>query len=284
MYSHGTLDLSQFISTQSSAPNATLSQAISILTPTNVTFDFLSSFSQESTTIPTKEFFTEYFTTKLSLLNSITIDLNQTFSVSDLFEQLGSFNQNVSAEQIVEVLVNKTFVFDISSSSSPSSMPTKLLSSEADITNCISNCSNRGVCHVNDQRKFDCICEPDFSGSNCQSDQRPCSQEPCLHFERCENVFNETIFNPFPQNVYSTFNCICNKNFYGRRCENKVDLCQNETCSGNGLCKVNQINETIYCDCFGINSFEGDKCETKTAKTVQRERVCTLLFFLFSTF
>lgn len=55
---------------------------------------------------------------------------------------------------------------------------------------------------------------------------------------------------------------------------NKINLCQNETCSGNGLCKIqneNELNETIKCECFGQNSFEGEKCEIKSTKMIVRE-------------
>ena len=60
---------------------------------------------------------------------------------------------------------------------------------------------------------------------------------------------------------------MCKDGYFGKRCESKIDLCQNETCSSNGLCKV--INETIIkCECFGIDAFEGEKCEKKTNKLI----------------
>jgi hypothetical protein len=31
---------------------------------------------------------------------------------------------------------------------------------------------------------------------------------------------------------------------------------------------MNQENNTIYCQCFGIGFFEGDHCETKTSKQI----------------
>ena len=40
------------------------------------------------------------------------------------------------------------------------------------------------------------------------------------------------------------------------------------------MCKIqneNELNETIKCECFGLNSFEGEKCETKTVKMVFQE-------------
>jgi hypothetical protein len=70
------------------------------------------------------------------------------------------------------------------------------------------------------------------------------------------------------------FKCFCKDGFYGKRCEQKINLCENETCSGNGICKVisnKQTNsETIECKCFGIGQFEGKSCETKTVQAIIR--------------
>lgn len=63
------------------------------------------------------------------------------------------------------------------------------------------------------------------------------------------------------------FKCLCDKHYSGRYCESKIDICQNETCSGNGRC-VDARNQ-VKCDCF--NMYLGDKCETKSneLKTIQ---------------
>jgi len=54
---------------------------------------------------------------------------------------------------------------------------------------------------------------------------------------------------------------------------------ENETCSGNGICKVitskdiipHQTNESIECKCFGIDQFKGKSCEIKTIKYIVRQ-------------
>ena len=80
--------------------------------------------------------------------------------------------------------------------------------------------------------------------------------------------FNRENINQQEQQI--DFKCYCKSDkYYGKRCEKKINQCQNETCSGNGVCKIlneNELNETIKCDCFGLNDFEGSKCETKTFK------------------
>ena len=91
---------------------------------------------------------------------------------------------------------------------------------------------------------------------------------PCLNSIKCEDILVET--DSSSPNNYD-IKCHCKSNlFYGKRCESKINLCQNETCSGNGVCIVihegGGLNETIKCECFGLNDFEGEKCEIKSTK------------------
>ena len=72
------------------------------------------------------------------------------------------------------------------------------------------------------------------------------------------------------QNYYD-FKCECKENFVGKRCETKINICDNQTCSGNGLCTIrneNFANESIECKCFGIGLYEGKYCELVTRKMV----------------
>ena len=224
----------------------------------------------------------------------IPIDLSQPFTLNNLLTALGG-SSTVNVSQVLDILVNKTFSFDLSASGS---LPTGFLtSSTLDISNCMTNCTNVGSCKLTPDMKFLCLCDPDFSGSSCQTDQRPCSNEPCLHFKQCKDIYNGTSINPANgaiMNVYSGFECICQDYYYGQRCEKKVNLCENETCSGNGICQVNHENNTISCKCFGINSFSGDHCEIKSASKVAHEAtvklasivaiISVILFYAFVIF
>ena len=110
-----------------------------------------------------------------------------------------------------------------------------LTQNKYDWNNCISNCSNKGLCKLNEKNnQLKCQCESfDFTGSECQIDQRPCSQERCLNYLKCNNIFNSTQFDSSThsfKNVYSDFECLCKDGYFGKRCESKIDLCQNETC------------------------------------------------------
>ena len=224
----------------------------------------------------------------------VPIDLSQPFTLNNLLTALGG-SSTVNVSQVLDILVNKTFSFDLSASGS---LPTGFLtSSTLDISNCMTNCTNVGSCKLTPDMKFLCLCDPDFSGPACQTDQRPCSNEPCLHFKQCKDIYNGTSINPANgaiMNVYSGFECICQDYYYGQRCEKKVNLCENETCSGNGICQVNHENNTISCKCFGINSFSGDHCEIKSASKVAHEAtvklasivaiISVILFYAFVIF
>jgi WD40 repeat protein len=181
---------------------------------------------------------------------------NLTLILSDIFLNFENLTD------LIQILQNKSFIFDLKSTSS---LPIDLLSStKYDISDCISNCSNQGSCKIFNGFKFVCECNPNYSGSKCQTDLRPCSYNPCLNYLKCEDI-----------DSLKDFKCECKNGFYGKRCENKINLCQNETCSGNGICQVirNELfqNESIECKCFGIGQFEGEKFEIQTLKSKIRQ-------------
>ena len=160
--------------------------------------------------------------------------------------------------------------------------------SKYDIIDCLSNCSNKGLCKLGRNNKLICQCESLFKGSKCNVDLRPCSYSPCLNSIGCQNIINS--------NGTIDFECLCKdkSKYFGKRCENKVNLCYNEKCSGNGLCKIqneNEINETIRCECFGIGLYEGEKCQAKSTKLIIIQTtikttsyiaiICIILFYVF---
>jgi hypothetical protein len=152
-----------------------------------------------------------------------------------------------------------------------------ILESDSDISSCLSNCSNQGVCTLKNQTYY-CECNENFIGKSCQTDKRPCSQSNnCLNNGTCINSLDLT-----------SSSCKCPENglYYGEYCENKKNLCENVTCSLHGNCIQNQ-NETV-CTCF--IGFKGDECEiesnaVKVVKGVQwvSTTICivTLVFLWF---
>jgi hypothetical protein len=124
-----------------------------------------------------------------------------------------------------------------------------ILQSNADISSCLSNCSNQGICKLSTNQTYICECNANFMGKSCQTDERPCSQaNKCLNNGTCINSQDLTS---------SSCQCLENGPFYGQYCENTINLCENVTCSSHGYCTQNQ-NET-KCKCN--RGYEGDMCE-----------------------
>jgi hypothetical protein len=147
-----------------------------------------------------------------------------------------------------------------------------ILQSNSDISSCLSNCSNQGICKLSNNQTYICECNANFMGKSCQTDQRPCSQSnKCLNNGTCTNSQDLT-----------SFTCKCQEGspFYGQYCENMRNLCGNVTCSSHGHC-IQNLNET-KCKCF--NGFKGDKCEIEgnTVKILQGIQWLSIAICIFS--
>ena len=152
-----------------------------------------------------------------------------------------------------------------------------LLNGIYDISDCIVNCSNHGLCKYVGNYSFVCACQGDYGGKTCQQNLLPCSQSPCLNNGTCYE--NSTSLN---QTAYSYY-CECNPLFYGTNCEYKIDVCINETCSSNGVCK--DVNSIPTCQCF-LNYY-GDKCQSETSqqKTIKTvTSTATIIAIVFIVF
>ncbi|XP_062600998.1 fibropellin-1-like [Saccostrea cucullata] len=115
---------------------------------------------------------------------------------------------------------------------------------DIDINECQSSPCLHGNCtdHVN---KYECSCYPGYTGTNCATDIDECSSSPCLHGSCIDQV-----------NAYS---CICQQVYTGTNCQIDVNECISSPCS-HGQC-VDKIN-SFTCDCwFG---YEGTICEEYT--------------------
>ena len=117
----------------------------------------------------------------------------------------------------------------------------------------MTNCSNHGKCQMINENSLKCNCDQNFAGNTCQLDQRPCSSNPCLNGGLCisENLTN------------FSFRCECKPSYSeGIYCENRIDICKEEKCSGNGKCI--DINGQTKCECFYL--YYGQKCEKQTSE------------------
>jgi hypothetical protein len=147
-----------------------------------------------------------------------------------------------------------------------------------DLSACLANCSNQGICTLNSAQKFVCQCNQYKTGSSCQIDTRPCITNPCLNNGTCYNINNET-----------SFQCSCQSNiFYGVYCENMADLCKNSTiCFNNqGYCIMNGTQAMCKCK----KDYSGVSCEISsvslavTKKIIDAATIIVILVFVFLIF
>ena len=126
-----------------------------------------------------------------------------------------------------------------------------ILNSNYDISDCLVNCSNNGLCKYAGNYTFICMCKQYYKGQTCQKSILPCSYNPCLNNASCyQNITG------------SEFSCECSMYYYGPKCEYKINVCENETCSNNGYCR--DVNHLPVCECFYMNS--GNRCEIESAQ------------------
>ena len=159
-------------------------------------------------------------TSRLATWSSLSNSLNSNLS--------SLFNLNNAGNQINKILTEYT----------------------GDLSGCLSNCSNNGVCILNSAQKFVCQCHFDKTGSSCQITNRPCGNNPCLNNGTCVERLNDT-----------SFECVCSDSalYYGVFCERKFDLCKNSTvCFNNqGSCYMNGAEPACKCR----QDYSGNNCE-----------------------
>jgi len=140
-----------------------------------------------------------------------------------------------------------------------------LSSDDYDLTGCLVNCTNQGLCMLDSSiKKYICKCNTFYIGSSCQIDTRPCSTMPCLNNGTCVNT-NNSSQNQTDSKKNDNFECVCNSDFfYGQYCEMRVDLCLNKTCSMHGYCSIQTETNKAKCNCF--DGFRGSECEFENIK------------------
>jgi len=142
---------------------------------------------------------------------------------------------------------------------------------------CLLNCSNNGLCRVDDlNNKSYCECNQYFTGNDCSYDLRPCSRK--------FNCLNGKCINKLEIIPYD-FDCKCEYPWYGRHCELKINLCENMTCSKQGICYSNLT--LPMCKCFP--GYSGTNCEIKSEEMKIKQIIsngavaASILFFLMFT-
>ena len=79
-----------------------------------------------------------------------------------------------------------------------------------EINNCgLEACTDTGVC-IEDIRGHYCLCDPGFTGANCELDIDDCLTNPCVH-GKCED------------NGTDSFVCMCFDGFEGEECDTQKE-------------------------------------------------------------
>ena len=107
-----------------------------------------------------------------------------------------------------------------------------------------SNCIH-GYCSViSPDGDYKCVCETNYTGSQCSEIITPCSPNPCASGVCIE--------------IGSNFECKCHLGHGGRYCDNKLSYCENNSCI-HGQCVEGTANYTCLCD----REWIGNLCDVK---------------------
>jgi hypothetical protein len=211
-----------------------------LFTTTNLFETTSTSTTLTSTTLTST---TSTSSTSTSSTSSSTTITSTTTTKTTTINALTLFKTNSTGSQLNNIMANYT----------------------GDLSACLANCSNQGICILNSLQQYICECNQYRTGKSCQSDTRPCSSNPCLNNGLCIDTNNQTL----------SFQCICSNSslFYGTYCENKMDLCLNSAiCFQNqGYCKMNGSQPVCKC----IMGYSGVNCEILSTFLVVRKVVLT---------
>ncbi|RNA18724.1 protocadherin Fat 1 isoform X1 [Brachionus plicatilis] len=215
--------------------------------------------SQELNTFTSKE------------IQSITADkifesTQQVYDVQEIHTKTSdsSFDTFPEINSILATNIEHYLEEDFSFSNLLASDLIEVLKKNYDMNDCLKNCSGNGLCKLKDKSLFVCECFSNFAGSSCQINTLPCASNPCLNNATCVNNL-----------ANKTFICHCQQDnngnylYFGKNCQNKVDVCANETCSKNGVCY--DVNDEAKCKCF--SSYSGEKCQIESDETLEDDTV-----------
>ncbi len=219
----------------------------------STTFSVLSTSSSLTTSAALVTSFLLTSSPPISPIESSTILSPSTTSSSSILNDISSTNYSLN----ISLISFNSLIFDSKNNNI-------LASATSDLSPCLANCSNQGICLLNSDQKFICQCNLYKTGSTCQKDTRPCISSPCLNFGICNDVKNG-----------SSFQCTCQSDlYYGVFCENKIDLCKNSSiCFNNqGYCIMNKSQAVCKCK----TGYSGVNCEIISTNLAFRKSIISV--------
>eukprot|EP01065_Artemidia_motanka_P041243 TRINITY_DN5312_c0_g1_i1.p1 TRINITY_DN5312_c0_g1~~TRINITY_DN5312_c0_g1_i1.p1 ORF type:complete len:3109 (+),score=985.10 TRINITY_DN5312_c0_g1_i1:86-9412(+) len=119
---------------------------------------------------------------------------------------------------------------------------------EINADNCAGvTCSGHGVCYDSTTSigTRSCVCEPGYSGADCETDVDDCASNPCKN-GACTDLVN-------------SYKCTCTAGWEGDNCDRDINACASGPCV-DGKCVDKAAPDTGYtCECFAGRY--GAKCE-----------------------
>ena len=144
----------------------------------------------------------------------------------------------------------------------------------------LSPCLNQATCTDNKTipQGYLCHCTPEFQGSDCEIDTRPCKPDTCRNngklpfrtLSRLKSCCSGTCFN----RSTSGFRCECAEGWTNTRCETMENHCGNVICQNNGVCQ--SLFRDYRCACSG-SGYSGLHCEI-TSSSLSARRIVSRSF------
>ena len=103
---------------------------------------------------------------------------------------------------------------------------------------------NNATC-LNEINRYECVCEPGFTGVNCEIEINECEVMPCLNGATCIDLI-------------AAFSCACVPGFTDSVCSTNIDECEPVPCLNGGQCRDGINSYTCNCSDTG---FKGDNCD-----------------------
>uniref|UniRef100_A0AAR2JRL6 Neurogenic locus notch homolog protein 1 n=1 Tax=Pygocentrus nattereri TaxID=42514 RepID=A0AAR2JRL6_PYGNA len=125
---------------------------------------------------------------------------------------------------------------------------------DLNVNECLSNpCVNGGTCR-DMTNGYVCSCRPGFTGPNCQTNINECASNPCLNQGTCIDDV-------------AGYKCNCLLPYTGELCEAVLAPCSARPCKNGGVCRESEDYQSFSCACPA--GWQGQTCEVDINECVK---------------